>query len=184
MGCERLPKQALFGWWKGHNTKQHPRMRQQQWFQYVLAQIQVTELDWLRIAQDREEWKQVVLTAFPVTKSDRQYEVGLNAWEPSLGPPPGCVGRFHREKRKRARVMVKNAQTNQFDCPVCGQGFTKSNNLVANYVEHHAVADPDKMTVDVHRCEARIGIWLSGWCQAPKCSRVQQASPAAELAMR
>ena len=62
MGCERLPKQALFGWWKGHNIKQHPRMRQQQWFQYLLAQIQVTELDWFRIALDREEWKKVVPT--------------------------------------------------------------------------------------------------------------------------
>ena len=92
MGCERLPKQALFGWWKGQNIKQHPHMRQQQWFQYLLAQIQVTELDWFRIALDREEWKKVVLTAFPVTKSDRQHEVRLNAWEPGLGPPPGCVG--------------------------------------------------------------------------------------------
>ena len=86
-------------------------MRKQQWF--VSVQIQVTELDWFRIALDREEWKKVVLTAFPVTKSDRQHEVRLNAWEPGLGPPPGCVGRFQREKRKRARVMVKNAQTNQ-----------------------------------------------------------------------
>ena len=159
MGCERLPKQALFGWWKGHNIKQHPHMRQQQWFQYLLAQIQVTELDWFRIALDREEWKKVVLTAFPVTKSDRQHEVRLNAWEPGLGPPPGCVGRFQREKRKRARVMVKNAQTNQFDCPICGQGFAKSNRLVAHYVEHHAVADPDKMTVDVYGCEACGQYW-------------------------
>ena len=159
MGCERLPKQALFGWWKGHNIKQHPHMRQQQWFQYLLAQIQVTELDWFRIAMDREEWKKVVLTAFPVTKSDRQHEVRLNAWEPGLGPPPGCVGRFQREKRKRARVMVKNAQTNQFDCPLCGQGFAKSNSLVAHYVEHHAVADPDRMTVDVYGCEACGQYW-------------------------
>ena len=159
MGCERLPKQALFGWWKGQNIKQHPHMRQQQWFQYLLAQIQVTELDWFRIALDREEWKKVVLTEFPVTKSDRQHEVRLNAWEPGLGPPPGCVGRFQREKRKRARVMVKNAQTNQFDCPICGQGFAKSNSLVAHYVEHHAVADPDKMTVDVYGCEACGQYW-------------------------
>ena len=31
-------------------------------FQYLLAQIQVTELDWFRIALDREEWKKVVPT--------------------------------------------------------------------------------------------------------------------------
>ncbi|CAK9099960.1 unnamed protein product [Durusdinium trenchii] len=34
--------------------------RQQQWFQYLLAQIQVTELDWFRLAQDRDAWQAIV----------------------------------------------------------------------------------------------------------------------------
>ena len=63
-------------------------MRQQQWLQYLLAQTQVTELDWFRVAQDREEWKRVVLATFPITKIDKRKEALLNAWEPGLGPPP------------------------------------------------------------------------------------------------
>lgn len=73
MGCHRLPKQALFGWWTGHMTQPRPRYRQQQWFQYLLAQIQVTELDWFRLAQDRDAWRQVVLATLPVTTVHRKH---------------------------------------------------------------------------------------------------------------
>ncbi|CAK9102137.1 Chloride channel protein B [Durusdinium trenchii] len=36
-----------------------------QWLQYLIAQIDVNELDWFRLAQDRDAWKQAVLNAYP-----------------------------------------------------------------------------------------------------------------------
>lgn len=55
MGCHRLPQKVLFGWWTSHMTQPRPRYRKQQSIQYL---IQVTELDWFRLAQDRDGWRQ------------------------------------------------------------------------------------------------------------------------------
>ena len=126
MGCERLPKQALFGWCKGHNIRQHPHMRQQQWLQYLLAQIQVTELDWFRVAQDREEWKRVVLATFPITKIDKRQEALLNAWEPGLGPPPQGDGRFRRENASGTVSWLKMRRQISLTALCAGRALLKA----------------------------------------------------------
>ena len=159
MGNERLPTRALFGWWQGHLTTMRPPMRQQQWLQYLIAQVQTTELDWFRLAQDREEWTRVVLATYPVTVIDREQQASLNRWSPGQGAPLVPEGRFRYEKRKRERCVRRNEDTGLFQCPICPQGFAKSNSLVAHYVDHRAVADPTKMTIDMYGCEACGQYW-------------------------
>ncbi|CAE7564138.1 unnamed protein product [Symbiodinium natans] len=65
MKKEELPKLALCGWWSGYKIKQRPKFRQQQWIQYLLAQIKTSELDWFRLAQDREAWRREVAETYP-----------------------------------------------------------------------------------------------------------------------
>ena len=57
MDARRLPKQAAFGFWKGHMIRERPILRQGQWFKHLLAQIQVSQLDWFRVAQGRVAWE-------------------------------------------------------------------------------------------------------------------------------
>ena len=103
MGTHRLPKQALFGWWSQHFIQRRPMYRQEQWLNYLLAQIQVNSLDWFRLAQDRDEWKRVVLSTFPVQSLSKADIANVRRWGPGLGRPNGDEARFDRVKRKRER---------------------------------------------------------------------------------
>ena len=49
MQVQRLPKQAAAGFWEGHKIRVNPAQRQGQWFKFLLAQIQVSQLDWFRL---------------------------------------------------------------------------------------------------------------------------------------
>ena len=124
-----------------------PPMRQQQWLQYLIAQIQATELDWFRLAQDRR----VVLATSPITFSDRQQQAALNRWSSGQGAPTVAEGRFIHEKRKRERYTLRSAETGLYQFPICPQGFAKSHSLVAHCVDQHTVAGPTKMTVEMYR---------------------------------
>ena len=159
MNIRRLPKQALFGFWQGHTARPNAPRGQAQWLRYLLAQIQQSELDWYRVAQNRDEWRQAILTEFPLPKIDHRQEILLNRWSPSTNQFPDYAGRFARQKRHRSRHLEKRADTGQFHCPVCGQPFPKANTLVAHYAAQHAVSNPEVITVATYTCSECNQVW-------------------------
>ena len=60
----RLPKQALFVFWQDHGIRPSSPFKQGTWLKQLLAQIQQSEMDWFRVAQDRQAWHNAVLVAF------------------------------------------------------------------------------------------------------------------------
>ncbi|CAJ1439366.1 unnamed protein product [Effrenium voratum] len=109
MNIRRLPKQALFGFWQGHTARPNAPRGQAQWLRYLLAQIQQSELDWYRVAQNRDEWRQAILTEFPLPKIDHRQEILLNRWSPSTNQFPDYAGRFARQKRHRQSGLRKRS---------------------------------------------------------------------------
>ena len=159
MQVQRLPKQAASGFWEGHKIRVNPAQRQGQWFEFLLAQIQVSQLDWFRLAQDREAWRDAVHAEFPPREFNRDRAAYANRWQLGNGAPRINERQFERQTRKRQRVMERDQETGLFQCPRCEQGFPKSNSLKAHYEDLHGVADPTKMTVQMYTCEFCQQTW-------------------------
>ena len=85
MHKDRLPKQALFGSWTNNKIKQHPPWRQGQWIKHLLTQIQVSEMSWFRLAQDRDAWNQAIQQTYPTLVPDTHRTIALNRWTLSAG---------------------------------------------------------------------------------------------------
>ena len=56
MDARRLPKQAAFGLERSHDSRATHNATGTM-FKHLLAQIQVSQLDWFRVAQDRVAWE-------------------------------------------------------------------------------------------------------------------------------
>ena len=153
MDTGRLPKQAAFGFWKGHTIRERPIMRQGQWFKHILAQIQVSHLDWFRLAQDRVAWKRAVVAEFPTGSPSRNKIRRLNEFRLADGSPGIHEFSYRREKRKRERNMVTDPVTGMYHCPLCPARFDKANSLWYHYEDKHAVADPTILTVQMYSCD-------------------------------
>lgn len=67
-------KQLLFGigWLENAGAKQHCPFKQAQC---------ISEIDWFRLAQNKSQWRTLVLTAFPVEQVAPSREQELDAWK-------------------------------------------------------------------------------------------------------
>ncbi len=135
----RLPKQAFFGFWAGHKTRQ-----------------------WYQLAQNREAWKAAVLNQFPLQDPSHEQTIALNRWDPSRGRPLILNIAVERTARVRPRTLPKNPESGQYQCPICNIQFRKANSLKFHYDSHHAVANTDLVTAPTyakmkqeHDCPAR-----------------------------
>ena len=143
MHKSRLPKQALFGFWRDHGIRPSSPFKQGTWLKQLLAQIQQSEMDWFRVAQDRQAWQTAVLATFPITAPDSHRTVILNRWTLASGRPQLPPPQFQHTRQQRHRYNERNATTGQYHCAVCDQQFAKVPALRAHYDAEHSVADPD-----------------------------------------
>lgn len=147
MHKDRLPKQALFGSWTNNKIKQHPPCRQGQWIKHLLTQIQVSEMSWFRLAQDRDAWNQAIQQTYPTLVPDTHRTIALNRWTLSAGRPHIPTLMFTRTNRKRSRRMKPDPATGLYQCPACPQQFPRVTALRAHYNAEHRVIDSNKITV-------------------------------------
>ncbi|CAE8679070.1 unnamed protein product [Polarella glacialis] len=156
MPKERRPKQALFGWWEGHQTMPHAPFGQSQWLDALRREANIHGMDWFRMAQNRKLWLKTVNAAFPIHAKKPELESKLNKWLP--GKRPIINTGTPEEKAKRIRTR---ATTEEKICPVCSTQFDKGNQLAFHYEEQHAVADPSIVTVRIFRCDKCKNSWRS-----------------------
>lgn len=147
MHKDRLPKQALFGSWTNNKIKQHPPWRQGQWIKHLLTQIQVSEMSWFRLAQDRDAWNQAIQQTYPTLVPDTHRTIALNRWTLSAGRPHIPTLMFTHTNRKRSRHMKPDPATGLYQCPACPQQFPRVTALRAHYNAEHRVIDSNKKTV-------------------------------------
>ena len=99
MSVDKPQKQTFFGWIADAKGKERCPFKQAQWINSCLRQAGIPELEWFRLAQDRELWRKTVLTAFPLSQliptrkgsSTQAWQVGdpLPHWaRPALNAPP------------------------------------------------------------------------------------------------
>ena len=180
MPTEAPQKQVLFGWITDARGKPHSPCKQAQWLNSCLRDAGISEIDWFRLAQNRNQWKSLVLKAYPHEEVLASRERELDNWR--IGQP---IPQW-------ARVDPDLAQERQYDdsdneigdrrrgaddqeaqqpyghtprssghrprdggtltCPVCQAVFTKHNQLAFHYESEHSVCDPKITTVQSFGC--------------------------------
>lgn len=95
-----------------------------------------------------------MLNQFPLQAPNREQTIALNRWAPSRGSPPLLNLGGARTARVRPRTLPMNPASGQYQCPVCKIEFPKANSLKFHYDSHHAVANPDLVTVPTYSCNA------------------------------
>ena len=172
-------KQALFGWVENADAKQRCPFKQAQWLNACLHHAGISEVDWFRLAQDRSQWRKLVLAAYPTETVQPHRERELDAWK--LGDPiPAWAQAPPQEQEReyansddelgeRRRGGDLNADPRTYGrrprqirrrprggatptCPVCGANFNKYNQLAFHYEAEHAVCSPDLTTVQSFSC--------------------------------
>ena len=159
MSKDRLPKKALFGFKQENFIRRNPPFRQGSWLRHLLAQIQLSELDWYRVAQDRQAWQNAVLNVFPTYTMERNRDIILNRWKLADGKPALPPARFVHSRRAKTRGHKKDPVAGNFHCPVCSTQFPKMQALRAHYDNMHGVSDPDKITLPIYTCDKCGQVW-------------------------
>ena len=168
MGCGRLPKRALFGWWTGHEARSGSVATQLLWLSKVLRDAGVPEMDWFRLAQAEGKsgrWQQLIDRVYPRAKVSAEHKRKLNLWrlgEPLPEMPRRRVrarvsamppGPLPSEKAERAARRVLGVGTGAtFPCPACSQEFARGVQRSHHYLEHHAVTDAAVTTFTEYSC--------------------------------
>ena len=94
------------------------------------------------------------------------------------GIPPTVELGGARTARVRPRTLPMNPASGQYQCPVCKIEFPKANSLKFHYDSHHAVANPDLVTVPTYSCNACGQHWRNAKMkQEHDCPPAQSAHP-------
>ena len=107
-------KQVMFGWVEGHKAKLGSPFKQAQWLNACLRQAGISEMDWFRLAQNRE-----IESTTAVKMSIR------------------LKGHAPAQETQKSYPRSRNAYMSR-----CQQQFSKFNSLTFQYEAKHAIWDP------------------------------------------
>ena len=151
MPIDRLPKLALFGTWI-HNTRSPTKAHTQTyWISEVLRTADIHQLDFFRLAQNRDptKWDALIKQAFPHRTLTTAAKRALNNWRPGHPLPDNT-----QVRRRRTRTVWTSTASSipPNTCPVCRQGFDRLRDLHIHYLHTHAITDPAVTTFNVFQC--------------------------------
>ena len=158
MPVHRLPKIALFGWIRRHSKARRGGPTQLSWIAGLLKEAKIPDLDWFRLAQNRDStgWLDLINRAYPTPpKMTKEYAKELNDWRPGLPLP--------EPKRRRVSRQVWLRPVGPNGCPICGEQFEKGNQLKFHYYSTHAVVDPTVTTYSGVKCPACKNWYTNLW---------------------
>ena len=159
MPLERVPKQAMFGWIDHGGASGSIRgVTQVSWFRKTLGAAGIEEIDWLRTAVNRKEWKKRVEKAFPAVKLTREEARKIDGWRPGDELPQKRRIEHRSWENEEGQVSEQEDEESEseeeqkYKCPVCNKAFEAGNQLQYHYNEKHAIRDPSLVTALGHQC--------------------------------
>ena len=182
MSVEKPQKQALFGWVEHACGKERCPFKQAQWINSCLRHADIPEIDWFRLAQDRNAWTAKIMAAFPPERVEVQKEREFNRWKVGAPIPvwarPTELENMERQydhsedemgqhrhgnldnaepgsygrERRPRRDRRQRAPPGPPTCPVCNASFSKHNQLAFHYEAEHSVCSPTVTTVQRFSC--------------------------------